>query len=428
MTGFFVRGGGGEGVADLWNAGKKPFFFIDVFPKCPAELGKYENEEDFDDIECHISDGIDMGCQENVTKGMVPDDIFRIERTGDQLVRGTECYERAILPKKAMRKSLLECVDMDFNKQSIKAALHEIGLQPDNPRCVAIKNLLEFVGSKSRVDDCYRELLTELAKDSPISIWLPGLESQSFVTLRSFLICERNIFEHPHESFELHQNFPYISNMISQLRKSNVGPFLPHEVSQVFLSMMSLLEDFQAISYERAVKRTRPHERYKPCEAECYPNNPEHTIENQYLADTMRDKTEDKRCGKYYNSKATITGGLTHLSCHHGIVKGFTALQRGESPLLIVGPAMRRLPSRVKAKRRFFIYDNACAAHKSCLRRFPHRIRNWTFLVDRTHRKNHTACHLLQVMFFSTEICFQENPARKYKIGTGEIYTEKSDS
>ena len=35
-----------------------------------------------------------------------------------------------------------------------------------------------------------------------------------------------------------------------------------------------------------------------------------------------------------------------------------------------------------------------CAAHKSCLRRFPHRIRNCTFLVDRTHRKNHTACHL----------------------------------
>ena len=106
------------------------------------------------------------------------------------------------------------------------------------------------------------------------------------------------------------------------------------------------------------LKRTRPHENYKPCEAECYPNNPEHTIENQYWADTWREKTEDKRCGKSYNSKATITGGLTHLSCHHGIVKGITALQRGESPLLIVGPVLRRLPSRVKAQRRFFIYDN----------------------------------------------------------------------
>ena len=111
------------------------------------------------------------------------------------------------------------------------------------------------------------------------------------------------------------------------------------------------------ISYERAVKRTKPKSNYKPCVAECYPNNQEHTMENQYEADTKRDRTEDKKCEKSYNSKATITGGLTHLSCQHGIVKGFTALQRGESPLLIVGPALRRLPSRVKANRRFFIYD-----------------------------------------------------------------------
>ena len=154
---------------------------------------------------------------------------------------------------------------------------------------------------------------------------------------------------------------------------------------------------FNLISYERAVKRTKPKNGYKPCMAECYPNNPEHTMENYYLADTKRDKTEDKKCEKTYSSKATITGGLTHLSCNHGIVKGFTALQRGESPLLIVGPVLQRLPSRVKASRRFFIYDNACAAQKSSLRRFPHRIRKWTFLVDRTHWKNHTACHKVMI-------------------------------
>ena len=38
------------------------------------------------------------------------------------------------------------------------------------------------------------------------------------------------------------------------------------------------------------------------------------------------------------------------------------------------------------------IYDNACAAQKSSLRRFPHRVQKWTFLVDQTHWKNHTAC------------------------------------
>ena len=74
-------------------------------------------------------------------------------------------------------------------------------------------------------------------------------------------------------------------------------------------------------------------------------------------------------------------------------MKGFTALQRGESPLLVLGPALHCLPTRVKASQRFLIYDNACAAHKSALRRFPHRIRKWTFLVDRTHWKNHSTCH-----------------------------------
>ena len=67
-----------------------------------------------------------------------------------------------------------------------------------------------------------------------------------------------------------------------------------------------------------------------------------------------KDKTEDKKCDKSYSSKATITGGITHISCSHNIVKGFTALQRGESPLQVLGPAPRHLPSRVKSSQRFF--------------------------------------------------------------------------
>ena len=121
---------------------------------------------------------------------------------------------------------------------------------------------------------------------------------------------ERNVFEHPEESAKLNANFPYITHIISEIKCLKGGPFLPAEVSEVFLSMISLHEDFNAISYERAVKRTKPKSNYKPCAAECYPNNPEHTMENQYEADTKRDKTEDKKCEKSYNSKATITGGF----------------------------------------------------------------------------------------------------------------------
>ena len=59
----------------------------------------------------------------------------------------------------------------------------------------------------------------------------------------------------------------------------------------------------------------------------------------------------------------------------------------------VLAPVVRRLPRRVQAKQRYFIYDNCCASHKSALRRFPHRVRHWTFVIDRTHYKNHTACH-----------------------------------
>ena len=60
------------------------------------------------------------------------------------------------------------------------------------------------------------------------------------------------------------------------------------------------------------------------------------------------------------------------------ITKGFTAMQKGESPAMIVDPIVRRFPKRVKAKKRFLIYDNACMARKVSERRFPHKIRHWT--------------------------------------------------
>ena len=38
--------------------------------------------------------------QDNITKGRISDDIFKIERTGDNLVKGTDCFERSVLPTK----------------------------------------------------------------------------------------------------------------------------------------------------------------------------------------------------------------------------------------------------------------------------------------------------------------------------------------
>ena len=52
-------------------------------------------------------------------------------------------------------------------------------------------------------------------------------------------------------------------------------------------------------------------------------------------------------------------------------------------------PSLTRLISELLS----FHSTNCCASHKSAFRRFPHRVRHWTFVIDRTHFKNHTACH-----------------------------------
>ena len=63
-----------------------------------------------------------------------------------------------------------------------------------------------------------------------------------------------------------------------------------------------------------------------------------------------------------------------------------------EFSIQLSGPCTRRLPNRVKAGHRFLLYDNACQARKGAELRFPHRVRNWSMLVDRKHWPNHTDC------------------------------------
>jgi hypothetical protein len=67
-------------------------------------------------------------------------------------------------------------------------------------------------------------------------------------------------------------------------------------------------------------------------------------------------------------------------------------MERGESPQLFLHSLVRRLPSKVKAKRRVVFYGFACKMHKCALRRFPYKIRRFQFVIDRHHQANHTTC------------------------------------
>ena len=87
----------------------------------------------------------------------------------------------------------------------------------------------------------------------------------------------------------------------------------------------------------------------------------------------QKDPEQDTApCNKDYPEDSGITGGFCHISCNHRKMKDATALRKGESPGGFVRVLVKRLPKRVKASKRVFIYDIACNAHKWALRRYPH--------------------------------------------------------
>ena len=178
--------------------------------------------------------------------------------------------------------------------------------------------------------------MREIRKDSPISSWLPSYSQRDTKLLLSFLKQDCDIFSGDFKKTkQLTNAFPFLTRLISGLLSFHSTKFLPDHLTAFVLSLLNLRERFDIKAEERAVKRTKPKAGFESSPVEIYPNMPEHTIENEYIADMERDKTEDTSCSKVYNSKVDITGGLTHISCEHNIVKGFTALYKGESALKV---------------------------------------------------------------------------------------------
>ena len=150
----------------------------------------------------------------------------------------------------------------------------------------------------------------------------------------SFLNQDCDIFSGDFEKIkQLTQAFPYLTRLISELLSFHSTKFLPNHLTAFMISLLNLREEFDIKAEERAVNRTKPKAGFESSPVEIYPNLPEHTIENEYIADVERDKTEDASCSKAYNSKVDIRGGLTHISFEH---KGFTALYKGESALQVL--------------------------------------------------------------------------------------------
>ena len=362
--------------------------------KCPKELKSNEHELMFEEDEVHIADGINMGT--TALQDLEKKETFHEEKLkgpkGDK-IKGIEASERTFLPEKKEREIVEKLLKDKTNEEiDVKSTLKSINrLKSKSSGLKLIEITLKRISIENNgISEGHRLLLEEVSKCTPISQLFPSNNKTYLKQLKGHLENENNFFESYENTKNLTEAFPFIVKVVSLISKENKK--IPVDISEIILSMMDLRVEYNQLAKERAMPRKKPDKKHKEAGADVFPNYPIHTMDYEYEADSKKDKHEDDGCNKDYNESASISGGITHITCKHSICKGFTAMKRGESPLMAVAPCVRRLPARVQARHRYLLYDNACQARKGAERRFPHRVRNWTFLVDRKHWPNHTAC------------------------------------
>ena len=209
--------------------------------------------------------------------------------------------------------------------------------------------------------------------------------------LRNYLENEDDIFSNLSKSQFIFREFPVLGLIIEKIRRFLNTTFLPKQVSKVISSLIDFQDEFLRLAYSLDGQEVGSHQQGDVL-AEVYPGLPQHTANERFYADKYKDAGEIKSCHKEYPEASGITGGLGHITCMHGVTKGYTAMKSGESPALFAKTVFKRLPKKVKAEKRVFVYDNCCNFHKHVLRRYPWQSRNWHFVVDRHHYKNHKLC------------------------------------
>ena len=255
-----------------------------------------------------------------------------------------------------------------------------------------VHDLLLYIDTISTtIPSGFYELLYEIHLETPISALINSRDDEAYDNLRDYLDEELDVFSKLEESQNMFLKFPVVSNIIAKLRSFLGVKILPKEVSTLIHSLLDFNDTFLRKAFEVDGLDAGPHEKGEVL-AEVYPGLPQHSANEVFFADKKRDPGEFRVCHKDYPEASGITGGLGHITCMHGITKGYTAMKSGESPALFAKTVFKRLPKKVKAGKRVFVYDNCCNFHKHVLRRYPWKSRNWHFVVDRHHYKNHKLC------------------------------------
>ena len=120
-------------------------------------------------------------------------------------MEGTECFERPILPEKALREKLETVIEDEFSKVTLRNAIKYFKTHSGNDCVGATVKVMEYSLTKKEVPKPYQTLLKEIQKDSPVSSWLPSISQQD---TRLAL---------------LRQNFRFLSRTLQNLDQCNSG-------------------------------------------------------------------------------------------------------------------------------------------------------------------------------------------------------------
>ena len=369
--------------------------------QCPQELEDDGIEDDYNDVEYSIVDGIQMGCQTNEIKGQLPKEIFEEDTAGEDLVEGVEVKNRTCLNSKSKRDAISDLMSNLENRNMIKRTIKVLESTTQDDMTVKIISLLKRLAGRCKILPVgYRRLFDELKLDTPISALLTTYTSDRklYSLFYKYLKKEVYFFDDAKKVEDFMNSFPVILSIMQDiLEEENDGsvlkkPYLPDDVCDIFKEMIKLRGKFDRLSKSVAVARKAPPQDFRQPAADFFPDYDIHTMNNLYKADAKNDKDEEEDCRKEFEKSAGISGGIGTVTCSHNITKGFRLIERGESPQLFLHSILRRLPIKVKAKKRVIVYDFACKMHKYALRRFPYRIRRFQFVIDRHHQVNHTSC------------------------------------
>ena len=132
-------------------------------------------------------------------------------------MEGTECFERAILPEKALREKLETVIENEFSKVTLRNAIKYFKTHSGNDCVGATVKVLEYSLSEKEVPKPYKTLLKEIRKDSPVSSWLPSYSQQDTRFLVTFQNQECDVFSDFENVSKLTHAFPSLTRLLSEL-------------------------------------------------------------------------------------------------------------------------------------------------------------------------------------------------------------------